>query len=483
MAPDYDYLTLKDVCRRLKVSRETAYRWLKAGRLKGSRLGRHWRFSVEQLAESLADATPPTTPLRVADLFAGAGGLSLGFHLQGFRSVFFNDIDAEGAFTFQQNFPSARAFVCPIEDLTAKAVFADTGLKEGELDVLLGGPPCQGFSINAPRRSTSDARNHLFRHYVRLVLEGLRPRFVVFENVPGLVSLDSGRTLRDVCAAFRSAGYEPSFRILNACHYGVPQERWRLVIVANRLGIHYEFPSPSNYSLTRPNFRGGSSLTFHYALRHVDKPSLFDQAVGLSHPVTVRDAIGDLPSIQSGGGTDVMKYTKIPMSMFQSWARAEASVLANHHCVDLAPINRRRMRYVRPGGSWRDIPHDLLPAGMKRARRSDHTRRYGRLHPDVAAFTVMTKCDPHWGTVVHYSQERVISVREAARFQSFPDTFRFFGTRGSQYRQVGNAVPPLLAQAVAGQIRHYLELVNDDAGADVKNVRSRATALVGSDRI
>jgi DNA (cytosine-5)-methyltransferase 1 len=114
------------------------------------------------------------------------------------------------------------------------------------------------------------------------------------------------------------------------------------------------------------------------------------------------------------------------------------------------------MRHVKPGGSWRDIPFDLLPKGMQRARRSDHTKRYGRLHPGGLSPTIMTKCDPHWGSVLHYEQNRIISVREAARLQSFPDWFRFTGSKIDQYRQVGNAVPPLLAQALAEHIKGLL---------------------------
>src|SRR5882724_11519217 len=128
--------------------------------------------------------------LTCIDLFAGAGGLSAGFHLAGFQSLLFNELDSQAAATFQENFPEATPFVCPIEKLTTKRIRKEVDLDGTDIDVVLGGPPCQGFSINAPIRSDKDPRNHLFRHYVRLVLEGLRPKFVVMENVPGLVSLD-----------------------------------------------------------------------------------------------------------------------------------------------------------------------------------------------------------------------------------------------------------------------------------------------------
>lgn len=478
-------LTLSEVCRTLRISRETAYRWLKAGRLHGVKVGRGWRFSSDQVQSAIAEHSSSygVGPLLVADLFSGAGGLSLGFHLEGFRPVFFNDIDAECALTFQRNFPDAKPLVAPIQEISARDVFAATRIGPEDLDVLVGGPPCQGFSINAPARSSSDERNHLFRHYARLVLEGIRPKFIVFENVPGLVSLDGGRTLAAVCHEFRQAGYEPCFRILNACHYGVPQERWRLVIVANRMGIHFDFPEPTHYSVSRPNFSGGRSLTYSYAARRSAAKTLFDEAMGLRDPVRVRNAISDLPPIKSGGGAEIMEYASAASSDYQQWARSGRGRLWNHHCVDLSDINRLRMQHVRPGGSWRDIPRELLPEGMKRARRSDHTRRYGRLDPNGIAFTVMTKCDPHWGTVVHYSQDRVISVREAARFQSFPDWFIFYGSKGSQYRQVGNAVPPLLAKAIAGKIRYYLELSSAVDLLQRKNARSLSNVASGTLRI
>jgi DNA (cytosine-5)-methyltransferase 1 len=480
-----DMLTLSEVCRTLRISRETAYRWLKAGRLRGVKVGRDWRFSADQVQSAIAEhsSSNGASPLLMADLFSGAGGLSLGFHIEGFQSVFFNDLDAECALTFQRNFPDSKPLIAPIQEISARDVFAATRIGPEDLDVLVGGPPCQGFSINAPTRSTSDERNHLFRHYSRLVLEGIRPKFIVFENVPGLVSLDGGKTLAAVCQEFRRAGYEPCFRILNACHYGVPQERWRLVIVANRVGIHFDFPEPKHYSVSRPNFSGGRSLTYSYAARRSSAKTLFDEAIGLRDPIKVREAISDLPSIKSGGGAEIMEYSDAILSDYQQWARNGSDRLCNHQCVDLSDINRLRMQHVRPGGSWRDIPRELLPEGMKRARRSDHTRRYGRLDPDGIAFTVMTKCDPHWGTVVHYSQDRVISVREAARFQSFPDWFVFYGSKGSQYRQVGNAVPPLLARAIASKIRYYLELASPAEASLYRNARSFSNVGSGALRI
>jgi DNA (cytosine-5)-methyltransferase 1 len=396
-------------------------------------------------------------PYSCADLFAGAGGLAVGFHSAGFACRFFNEINETASETFKANFDSAVPFVQPIQDLTAKEVRKHCPIVFDEgLDVVVGGPPCQGFSIYAPKRSGSDARNHLFQEYVRLVLEGIRPKFILMENVPGLVSLDEGRTLRSVVQAFGAAGYSVIFKILNAAHYGVPEERWRLFFLGTRLpGVELSFPEPTHYSVRRVNFTGGKSYVFRYAVRPSLEADLFP--LGLLPPTTVGEAVSDLPPIASNGGSDVGRYSTKPKTDYQKAMRGNRTVLYNHHCNGVQPINLQRLQYIKPGGSWRDIPHRLLPAGLQRARRSDHTRRYGRIHPDEPSGTILTRCDPHWGSFFHYSQDRIISVREAARIQSFPDWFRFTGSCTDQYKQVGNAVPPLLAKVIALHIRRLLE--------------------------
>lgn len=160
-----------------------------------------------------ASVTQGIRRLTSGALFAGAGGLATGFYQAGFTPVFFNEVDGKAAQTFQYNFPASTAFVCPIQELSAQRIRDASAFDVDDLDVMIGGPPCQGFSINAPVRSDSDPRNSLFRHYVRIVLEGLRPKFIVMENVPGLISLDEGKSLRDVVAAFTQAGYRVTFHI------------------------------------------------------------------------------------------------------------------------------------------------------------------------------------------------------------------------------------------------------------------------------
>jgi DNA (cytosine-5)-methyltransferase 1 len=176
----------------------------------------------------------------------------------------------------------------------------------------------------------------------------------------------------------------------------------------------------------------------------------------LSPCVTVGEALGDLPRLMNGQGAEEMPYDAPAHSAYAITMRAGSNSVLNHFAARLARVNLERLQHIPPGGSWRDIPFDLLPAGMQKARRSDHTKRYGRLRFDGMASTVMTKCDPHWGPVFLPDQDRALTVREAARIQSFPDRYRFLGSRVAQYEQVGNAVPVYLARAIARALQDQL---------------------------
>jgi DNA (cytosine-5)-methyltransferase 1 len=385
--------------------------------------------------------------LRTIDLFSGAGGITEGFRQAGYRCLYANDSMPEAVRTFELNHPETLAECKDVETVDPAEIRADLGLATGELDVLVGGPPCQGFSINAPDRFLTDPRNKLFKDYVRF-LEDFRPKAFLFENVPGLLSLGDGKVLDRILAELVRLDYHVSVKILFAAHYGVPQERWRLILLGSKFG-DIAPPEPTHYASGRANFRGGGGvLTFQ--LTDSDKRRLLPA-------VTVAEAIGDLPRLSVGEGAETIGYTAGSVSGYAKAMRNREGITWNHFAARLARQNVERMKFVKPGGSWRDIPHELLPEGMQRARKSDHTKRYGRLRNDGLAGTVMTKCDPHWGTVFLPDQERSLTVREAARFQSFPDCYRFLGSRVSQYEQVGNAVPVLLARALAAQIRIHLE--------------------------
>lgn len=402
---------------------------------------------VTEVREEASFANSPR--LTCMDLFAGAGGLSEGLSEAGFHSIFSSEIVPVYAQTYQRNHPGTKVVTEDIRKLDPEAIRKDLGIERGELDLLAGGPPCQGFSINAPIRSVLDERNHLFKEYLRFV-DVFAPRAILIENVPGLVSFEQGATLHAILDALGELGYGADVRILGAAYYGVPQMRWRTVI----LGVRGKalppaaFPEPTYHAPVRPNFattfNGCSLVKMPSARARVDF-------------VSVKDAIDDLPSLSSGErGVPLKEYRCTPACLYQKRARTGSVGVLNHEAPRLAEINLQRLRHIKPGGNWTDIPDELLPEGMKAARKSDHTKRYGRVRPDGVASTILTKCDPHWGAYFHYSQDRSFTVREAARIQSFPDHFVFSGSMSEQFAQVGNAVPPLLAETVGLAIKSIL---------------------------
>lgn len=369
----------------------------------------------------------------VIDLFCGAGGLSEGFRQAGFRVLAGSDFDETAGKTFAATHPEATFIGGRIQDLTVEHLLSVTGLEVGQLDVLVGGPPCQGYSVYNHSRGVDDPRAGLFREYLRLV-KGLKPRWLVMENVSGLTSIADGAIIREIQAGMNELGYRVEFKILKAEEYGVPQERRRIFFIANRIGAPIKFPDATH---------GGDLYR---------KPL-----------TTIWDAIGDLPAVDNGSKDQSLKYACAPQNAYQLELRGNRKQVHNHSAPKLGDINLQRMKHIPSGGSWRDIPFELLPEGMKRAKRSDHTKRYGRPRKSDLACTILTKCDVHWGAYIHPEQDRAITVREAARLQSFPDSFEFHGSRTEQYVQVGNAVPPLLGRAVAQALLEADGVMNTDA--------------------
>ena len=354
------------------------------------------------------------------DLFCGAGGLSEGFRQAGFGVLAGNDIDEAAGQTYSATHLDATFIPGPIQDLSASKLLGASGLAKGDLDCLIGGPPCQAFSVYNHQRGMHDGRSQLFREYLRLV-DGLSPKWIVMENVMGILSAGGGEAVRAIRDGLEGLGYRIEMQILKAEEYGVPQERRRVLFLGNRRGTPIVWPE-TTHGKGKANF------------------------------VTIKDAIGDLPSLKNGEAKAPMAYTKAPGSDYQRELRSRSALVVNHSAPRLSAINLERMKHIPAGGSWRDIPVDLLPEGMKRARRCDHTKRYGRMKWDGLSCTILTKCDVHWGAYIHPSQDRAISVREAARIQSFPDWFQFEGSMTDQYVQVGNAVPPVLGRSIARSI-------------------------------
>ncbi|SCZ00992.1 DNA cytosine methyltransferase [Flavobacterium caeni] len=379
------------------------------------------------------------------DLFAGAGGLSEGLQSVGFHSLYANEIKDIYAQTYALNHPETVVDSRDIRLVDATEVRLKLGIEKGELSLLAGGPPCQGFSINAPKRDSTDARNHLFREFIRFVDE-FEPKAVLIENVPGLVSYEGGATLHAILLELENHGYNADVRILYAPHFGVPQTRWRTIIIGMREtdDVSKAFPFPIHEAPLRVNF------TSRFNGRNIVS---LPTEIKLSKFISVKDAIDDLPILKSGElGEEIKPYRFESQNDFQRLMRIGSKGAINHEAAKLSNINLDRLSHIPVGGNWTNIPDDLLPKGMQKARRSDHTKRYGRVDPNGLASTILTKCDPHWGAYFHYEQQRTFTVREAARIQTFRDTFKFVGARVEQYEQVGNAVPPFLAAAIGRSI-------------------------------
>ena len=367
--------------------------------------------------------------LTAIDLFAGAGGLSEGFRLEDFHILVANDFDRDAAETYKLNHPEVHFIDGPIQNINGRDLLKIAGIKRGELDVLIGGPPCQAFSVYNHKRGFHDERSGLFREYIRIV-EAVIPKIIVMENVAGMASVERGRAITEIYESLGKIGYRVEHKLLKAEDYGVPQERRRIIFLGVLNYNEPQWPVPTH------NKDGN------------EKMKKFN---------TVWDAISDLPKLDINDGFDEGNYINSPLSDLQKRLRKKSNTLYNHYAPYLAPINVHRMHFIPQGGSWRDIPYDLLPNGMKRAKRSDHTKRYGRLSQNGLSSTILTRCDPHWGAYIHPTQNRTLTVREAARLQTFPDRIRFLGARVQQYKQVGNAVPPFLAKAIANSVKTIVQ--------------------------
>jgi DNA (cytosine-5)-methyltransferase 1 len=381
------------------------------------------------------------TPTAI-DLFSGAGGASLGLVRAGWDLRLAADFDQACSLTHRANLPG-EFITGDLRDVDAAKVMTAADVSPGELDLMFAGPPCQGFSIIGSR-VVWDKRNNLFREALRLASE-VRPRCVVIENVPGLVSLAGGAYLRAILEGLDEAGYDVACAELLAAQYGAPQMRWRLIIIGWRkdLGIlaGYGFPRPTAGKLGIGDLLPNVTITQQ-------------QLEGF---VTTAEAIGDLPPVAAG--EEVTKYAGPPVGPYQVLMRAGlGDELSNHYAAGLSEANLTRLRHIKPGQDWRDLPYELLPAGMQRALRKDHTRRYRRMTWDGVPRSVITRFrDPKSGEYTHPEQDRTITIREAARLQGFPDSFVFHGDRSSQYDQVGNAVPTQLAQAIGAEVRRCLD--------------------------
>ena len=346
----------------------------------------------------------------VIDMFSGCGGLSRGFIDAGFEVILGVDFDETALKTFEKNHDGAIALK---GDLFKKETIDDMAkaVNNRKVDVIIGGPPCQGFSLTG-KRQENDERNTLFYSMVEAV-KVFQPKAFVLENVPGLANLYEGKAKEAILKEFGALGYTINFQVLYAPDFGIPQIRKRVFFVGLKNGENFEFPLPIK---TADNY------------------------------VTCEQAIGDLPSLTDTIGEAVSDYPNPALSDYQKQMRKNATKLLNHvgtvHTDHVISV----IRQVPEGGNHKD-----LPEGVGDSRKFNEA--WTRYHSQKPSRTIDTGHRNHF----HYKWDRVPTVRENARLQSFPDDFKFIGNKTQQYKQVGNAVPPLLGFHLAKKLKTYLD--------------------------
>ncbi len=366
--------------------------------------------------------------LRVVDLFCGTGGFSYGFvQTKQFEVVLGVDIKPASIETFAANH-HALAICQDIRSVRVRDVAGRIGIGQGEIDVILAGPPCQGFSSIRPYRSINedDRRNNLFEQLIVFV-EFFRPKFVVFENVVGLLQHKGGSILASVKEAFEALGYSVGMQVLNAVHFGVPQKRERVILLARYGKIRPCFPTPTHYYFGRTMAGRFSAATL----------PLFSS--DLSPAVTVAEAISDLPPIAAGETSTEYSKEVVP-SEYASARRQGNTMLTLHSATHHTP---RMIEIIRQAGANRWV----LPEGLT---TSGFSSCYSRLNADEPSTTITVNfVHPASNRCIHPDQDRALTPREGARLQSFDDDFEFRGSRTEFVKQIGEAVPPLIGRALA----------------------------------
>ena len=376
-------------------------------------------------------------PLKIFDLFCGTGGFSNGFEKARnaqFKVVYGVDLLPKSVATFRLNHPTAIAQCGDIRQLKLDIVRDSVKVRRGELALIVGGPPCQGFSSIRPFRSSGedDPRNNLFAQFANFV-HYFRPRAFVIENVVGLATHRNGETIEQMQQCFAALRYDCDWRILNAAHFGVPQRRERFIFIGVEAGGAIAFPQPTHYS-------NGQTIG-HKDKRRVLMPKeedLFTPRPSLTPAVTVLDAISDLPPIRSGESSSV--YGSPPQNDFQRERRNGATELMMHYST---AHTAKMLEIIRHSGSnISAIPKHLITSGFSSC--------YSRLDGDKPAVTITVNfVHPASNRCIHPLCDRALTPREGARLQSFDDSFKFAGNRAQVVKQIGNAVPPLLGRAIA----------------------------------
>jgi len=355
--------------------------------------------------------------LKVLDLFCGAGGLSRGFMDAGFDVVLGVDMNDYALETFKNNHDNSEAMKLDLfEHKNIDKIENYLKERDIEIDVLVGGPPCQGFSLAGPRKEDDD-RNILYKSMVETARK-IRPKVIVLENVPGLLTLYEGKAAKRINEDFETLGYQMESRIFYAPEYGIPQIRKRVFFVGVQEGIKFEFP----------------------------KPIIEDKV----NYITTEDAISDLPSREHEIGLEVDEYDKAPMTEYQREMRKNAGKLYNHVGANHIEKTINLISMVPEGKNYKSLPE-------KYRNQSKYNEALTRYHSKKPSLTINTGHRSHF----HYKYNRIPTVRESARLQSFSDDFIFAGPKTEQYKLVGNAVPPLWGYFLGKEVKKALIRVCD----------------------
>ena len=368
--------------------------------------------------------------MKVIDLFAGVGGLSSGFRKAGYDIVLANEIDKSISDSYKKNHPDTlminddiKNFIPYLDELNDK------------VDVIIGGPPCQGFSMAGARirkknAFLEDPRNFLFRNYFEVV-QKVEPKYFIMENVPGILSMSNGKIIEEIEnlfsdeTNFKKGKYYIYKQVLCASDYGVPQDRHRLIIFGSKKKI---------------NFKKAFEETKNRMIKS-----------GEIKKATIYDAISDLNYLSSGEGDFEQDYKNKPLTEYQKERRKNSKILYNHKATTHNKVAIDRINELKPGGRRLDLKEG-------KNIKSVHSGAYGRMRWEDLSKTIITRFDtPSSGVYIHPEQARTITPREAARLQSFDDDFIFYGNKSSVIKQIGNAVPPLLAYYLANVIKDVEE--------------------------
>lgn len=367
------------------------------------------------------------TQFFILDMFAGAGGISCGLEqIEGFKTVLATDFNEPTLKTFKYNHPDAECVLGDITDINIKEKVVNLS-KKFKVNMIVGGPPCQGFSNKGKKLGLADERNFLFLEYIDMV-EKIKPEIFIIENVKNMVSCADGYFINEIVTTFKNMGYNIDYRILNASNFGVPQTRERTIIIGSK-SFKFDFDD-----LTQEEYK----------------------------KVTVRDAISDLSYLNSGEGNMVSEYKNNSESDYQKMLRnVNDNKLYNHKATNHSDIALKKLALIPPEGNKSDLPKELH--GNQKFKTT-----WSRLEWDKQSPTIDTRFDtPSNGKNSHPYLDRSITPREAARIQSFPDGYRFLGRKTEICKQIGNAVPPLLAKAIGKAIMRQINYF--DKKVDLKN--------------